>query len=100
MARPYSYPQPSLASKIRRSPRQNTLAAWRGIDLTEEERARLNNSKSAGQMIPGVLKGLGLDRKQADLEVLKVWNHLMDPLVVQHAKPVSLAKGTLFVSVD
>ena len=34
------------------------------------------------------------------LEILKVWNNLMDPMVAQHAKPVGIAKGTLFVAVD
>ena len=50
--------------------------------------------------MPGVLKRIGLERKQSDLEILKVWNNLMDPVIAQHAKPVGIAKGTLFVSVD
>jgi hypothetical protein len=91
---------PPLSARIRRTPRQKTLAAWRGIDLTEEERARANSVKTASDLMPAVLKGIRLERKLSDLEIVKVWNHLIDPVVVAHAKPAGLAKGTLFVNVD
>lgn len=99
MERPFSL-QPPLASKIKRSPQQRVLSAWRRVDLSHDEKARLNNAKTASALVPNVLKSLGLERKQADLEILKVWNNLLDPLVVEHAKPVGLVKGTLFVNVD
>jgi hypothetical protein len=92
--------QPPLSARIKSTPRQIALAEWRGIDLTEEERARAHHVKLIGDLVPGVLKGIGLERKQSQLEILKVWNNLMDPAVVAHAKPVGLAKGTLFVNVD
>jgi len=92
--------EPPLAWRIKSSPRQKILAQWRGIDLAHDEKAFSQSGKSAGDLMPGVLKGIGLERKQADLEILKVWNNLMDPLVVAHARPVGLAKGTLFVNVD
>ena len=91
---------PPLSARIKLTPRQSVLAEFRGIDLTQEEKARAQSAKQAGDLIPGVLKGIGLERKQAELEILKVWNHLMDPTVAQHAKPVGIAKGTLFVNVD
>jgi predicted nucleic acid-binding Zn ribbon protein len=91
---------PPLSARIRRTPRQKTLAAWRGIDLTEEERARANTVKTASDLMPAVLNGIRLERKLSDLEIVKVWNHLIDPVVVAHAKPAGLAKGTLFVNVD
>ena len=99
MQRPFHL-LPPLSAKIKLSPRETALAEWRRINLTEEERARTNHVKSIGSVVPGVLKGIGLERKQSELEILKVWNHLMDPTVVAHAKPVGLAKGTLFVNVD
>jgi predicted nucleic acid-binding Zn ribbon protein len=64
------------------------------------ERARTVTSKTAAQMIPKVLAEIGLDRRRADAEVLKVWNHLIDPSIVAHAQPTGLHKGTLFVTVD
>ena len=76
------------------------MAEWRRIDLSHDEIARTTHVKSMSAVVPGVLKGLGLQRKQSELEILKVWNNLMDPTVVAHAKPVGLAKGTLFVNVD
>jgi hypothetical protein len=95
-----AYLLPPLSAKIRLTPKQRALAEWRRIDLTEQERARTNHIKAIGDVVPGVLKGIGLERKQSQLEILKVWNNLMDPTVVAHAKPVGLAKGTLFVNVD
>jgi hypothetical protein len=91
---------PPLSARIRRTPRQRALAAWRGVDLTEEEKARANDAKPASELMPAVLKGIGLERKQSDVEIVKVWNHLIDPIVVAHARPVGLTKGTLFVNVD
>ena len=41
-----------------------------------------------------------LDRRQSDAEVVKVWNQLLDPLIVAHAQPTGLHKGTLFITVD
>jgi predicted nucleic acid-binding Zn ribbon protein len=41
-----------------------------------------------------------LDRRQSDAEVVKVWNSLLDPLIVAHAQPTGMRKGTLFISVD
>ena len=43
---------------------------------------------------------MGLERRRAEAEILKVWNHLIDPTITEHAQPCGLAKGTLFVQVD
>jgi predicted nucleic acid-binding Zn ribbon protein len=95
-----SYSMPPLAWRNKLTPKQAVLAEFRGIDLTHAEKALAKNVKPIGDLIPGVLKGMGLERKQSELEILKVWNNLMDPVVAQHAKPVGIAKGTLFVNVD
>jgi predicted nucleic acid-binding Zn ribbon protein len=50
--------------------------------------------------MPGVLSRLGLERKRAEAEVARVWNHLIDPTLTAHAQPTGLHKGTLFVTVD
>jgi hypothetical protein len=99
LQRPYR-DLPPLAALIKLSPRERTVAEWRRIDLSHEEKSRRDRTKVVGDVVPGVLKGLRLDRKQSELEILKVWNNSMDPLVVAHAKPVGLARGTLFVNVD
>ena len=48
-----------------------------------------------------VVQGTPPDRsRQAEAEVVKVWNSLIDPAVTAHAQPANLHKGTLFVNVD
>ena len=84
----------------RRSARQKVLAAWHGTDLSAAEIARANRVKSAGSVIPLVLKDMRIDTRQAEVEIVKVWNNLIDPTIVAHAQPVGLRKGTLFVTVD
>ena len=84
----------------KRSARQRVLAAWRGTDLSAQEVARANRTKSAGTLIPSLLKDLRIDTRQAEVEIVKVWNNLIDPTIVAHAQPVGLRKGTLFVTVD
>jgi predicted nucleic acid-binding Zn ribbon protein len=80
--------------------RQRVLALWRGIDLGHAEKARATTAQSIKTVIPSVLTGLGLERRRAETEILKVWNHLIDPVIVAHAQPTGLHRGTLFVSVD
>ena len=82
------------------SPRQRALAAWHGLDLAPLEKIRESPAQSAGAVLPKVLTDLRLDRRQAEAEILRVWNHLIDPTLTAHAQPVGLNKGTLFVTVD
>jgi hypothetical protein len=84
----------------KKNSRQRVLAQWRGIDLTPLEKARAFTTKTTGLVIPGVLKNLHIDNRQAEIEVVKVWNNAIDPTIVAHAQPVGLRKGTLFVNVD
>jgi hypothetical protein len=82
------------------SARQKILAQWRGWDWTAEEKARRPSAKSTSEIMPRVLKGLGLDRRLAETEILKVWKHQLDPNITDHAQPTGLRNGTLFVTVD
>ena len=84
----------------RTSKRQRVLAAWRGTDLSAAETAHTDRAKSAGTIMPRVLKDLRIDSRRAEAEVVKVWNDLLDPTTVAHAQPTGLHKGTLFVNVD
>jgi hypothetical protein len=97
------FPPPKFMPPLgppKRSPRQRVLAAWRGVDTSATEIARANRVKSAGSVMPGVLKDLRIDSRRSDAEIVKVWNSLIDPNIVVHAQPVGLRKGTLFVVVD
>jgi len=84
----------------KRSARQRVLAAWRGTDLRPAEIARADRTRSAASLVPNLLKDLRIDTRQAEVEIVKVWNNLIDPTIVAHAQPVGLRKGTLFVTVD
>jgi hypothetical protein len=84
----------------RKSSRQRILAQWRGVDTEPLERARSLRAVSAGAVLPRVLSDMGIDRRQGEAEIVKVWNQLLDPLIVAHAQPANLHKGTLFVTVD
>jgi predicted nucleic acid-binding Zn ribbon protein len=84
----------------RAGPRQRVLADWHGLDLAPLEKLRERPAQSAGAVLPKVLTDLRLDRRQAEAEILRVWNHLIDPTLTAHAQPVGLNKGTLFVTVD
>ena len=84
----------------KRSARQRVLAAWRGTDLSAAETARTVRVKSPGDLMPRVLADLRIDSRRAEAEIVKVWNHLLDPNIVTHAQPVGLRNGTLFVNVD
>jgi len=80
--------------------RQRILAQWRGVDLSPFEKAQAARVRKAGDVLPKVLTDLRMDRRRAEAEVLKVWSNLIDPVIVAHAQPTGLHKGTLFVSVD
>jgi hypothetical protein len=80
--------------------RDRALAEWRRWDWTATEKTRQTSARAAGEVMPGVLSGLRIDSRQSETEILKVWNHLLDPNIVAHARPTGIRKGTLFVTVD
>ncbi|HEY6227400.1 MAG TPA: DUF721 domain-containing protein, partial [Verrucomicrobiae bacterium] len=69
-------------------------------DLREAEGASKATAKKIADVVPAVVKQINLDKKQSDLEILKVWNNLLDPNITAHAQPANLVRGTLFVNVD
>jgi len=76
------------------------LAQWRGVDFAPLETARAVQARCVADVLPGVAKDLRLDQRQAEAEIIKVWNSLIDPNIVAHAQPVGIRNGTLFVNVD
>ena len=80
--------------------RQRVLAQWRGTDLAPIEIAQASRSRKVADLVPEVLKGFRVEQRRAEVEIVKVWNNLIDPTITAHAQPVGLNKGTLFVNVD
>jgi predicted nucleic acid-binding Zn ribbon protein len=76
------------------------LAQWRGIDLAPQEKSMANRAQAAAGLVPKVLSGLRIDHRRQEAELIKIWNHLLDPVITAHAQPTGLRRGTLFVSVD
>lgn len=97
--RRFRRPPPSLDPDPGRA-RREVLAEWRGVDLAPAEKAWANAARGAAQLVPEVLQGLRLEQRRAESEIVKVWNHLLDPNIAAHAQPVKLHQGTLFVAVD
>jgi predicted nucleic acid-binding Zn ribbon protein len=80
--------------------KERVLAQWRGIHTAPEEKSRARTGKTIAEVMPKVLSGLRMDRRRSEAEIVKVWNHLIDPQLTAHAQPVGIHKGTLFVTVD
>jgi predicted nucleic acid-binding Zn ribbon protein len=80
--------------------RQRALAQWRRWDWSAEEKTRQPSAQSAAQLMPRVLAGLGIDRRQSETEILRVWNNQLDPNITAHARPTGMRNGTLFVTID
>ncbi|HVV71846.1 MAG TPA: DUF721 domain-containing protein [Verrucomicrobiae bacterium] len=95
--RPFRRIRPLGPAKL--TSRERVLAQWRGVELSSLEKARLR-ARPASVVMPKVLTELRIDRRQSEAEVVKVWNHLLDPNITAHAQPTGLWKGTLFVTVD
>ena len=84
----------------RRTAKERVLAAWRGVDYEPLEKAQRVRSRALAAVLPKVLTDFKIEQRRADVEIVRVWNQLIDPAIVAHAQPVGLNKGTLFVNVD
>lgn len=80
--------------------RRRVLALWRGLDLNPLEKAASNTARPVSRVLANVLGELRIDRRRSEVEIAKVWNHLIDPTIVKHAQPTGYRNGTLFVTVD
>lgn len=80
--------------------RSQALTEWRRVDVRPLEKAWADKARKSGSVVAAVLGKLKLDRRQAETEIVKVWNRLLDPNIAAHAQPAGIKNGTLFVSVD
>jgi hypothetical protein len=85
----------------KKTARQRVLAEWRRMDLKPLEDVRERPARPVREILPKVLsESLRLDQRRGEAEIVRVWNSLIDPNLVAHARPTGLVRGTLFVSVD
>jgi len=80
--------------------RLQALAEWRGIDLSEEERARTKSEKAAADIVKNALEHIKFEERRKNAEILNVWRNAIDPVIVEHTEPATLKNGTLIVNVD
>ena len=96
---PPKYMPPPGSGKM--SARRRVLAQWRGVDLTPLETAQSRARPRRGGNRFKCFGGFANGSRRADIEIVKVWNSLIDPNITAHAQPAGLSKkGTLFVNVD
>lgn len=84
----------------RLSARDRVRSEWLGYNQVEVEKEAALRVKQVGNLIPGVMSSIRIDNRRVEVEIVKVWNQALDPLITAHAQPTGLRKGTLFVSVD
>jgi len=80
--------------------KQEALAQWRGIDLTEEERALEKTEKQVADVVKNVFEKIKFEERRSQAEVINVWKNALDPLIVAHTQPIALKNGVLIVYVD
>ena len=89
-----------FAERVAARSRDQTLTEWRRVDLRPAEKAQRRGDRPIADVLPNVLGRIRIDQRQAESQIIEVWKRTIDPTIVAHAHPVSLAKGTLFVAVD
>lgn len=91
---------PAAKARAAQQARVGVLAAWRGHHQVSAEVAAKRASRSIGDVLPQVLSSMRLEQKLAESQIQSVWSRVIDPTIAAHARPVGLARGTLFVTVD
>ncbi len=63
-------------------------------------RRRRSEFEALGDLVPKVLKDLGLDAPAGVLRIVDRWEEAVGPEIAAHCRPVSLRDGRLEASVD
>jgi len=100
MAANFQPARSGAGAKRQQRARRRVLAAWRRVDLTEAERARMVAGRPLAEVLPKVLASIRLDQRPSESQVVTVWKQVVDPQTAAHAQPVGLVRGTLIVAVD
>lgn len=96
-----SFSRPPLRLKRRNfSNKESILAQWRQEEPQSWEKQNIQGIKSIQDLVESVTDKFQLEKKRNDSEVFLVWKEVIEPRIAEHAKPVGLRNGTLFVVVD
>lgn len=59
-----------------------------------------NPAQPLEQLVPGVMKSLGLEQRLQQSQVFFLWEKIVGADIARHAQPVALKNGLLSVNVD
>ena len=76
--------------------RAKAIAEWRGL---AEKKTRPDKWQAPGDLLPKLMKELGLSERLHETEVFDAWKQIVGDFIAAHSAPVSLRAGVLFVRV-
>jgi predicted nucleic acid-binding Zn ribbon protein len=60
---------------------------------------RRSRTESVGELLPRLLDDLGLDDASLQVQVLRVWDQALGPLLAPHCRPEGLRRGEILALV-
>jgi predicted nucleic acid-binding Zn ribbon protein len=76
--------------------RAAVVAEWRGLS---ERKTRPDRWQSPAEVVPKLMKRLGLRERLHETEVIDVWSKIVGEFIAAHSAPVALREGVLYVRV-
>lgn len=80
--------------------KKQALRQWNRADTDEQEKLMAFRPNQASDLVSQALETMRFEDRSSETQILKAWNHLIDPTLTAHAQPIGIRKGTLFVKVD
>jgi len=84
---------------MRTAVRSQVLREWQPF-LGEDDRKPKRPALPTHQLVPQVMRGLGLEKRLQQSQVLLLWPSMVGAEIAGHAQPVGLRHGVLQVVVD
>jgi hypothetical protein len=77
--------------------RRRVLAEWRRLPVERDTSAHL---RTTAELVPTVLRGLGVEKRLNEERLGAAWSGLVGPFIAQHSHPLRLDRTTLVVAVS
>jgi predicted nucleic acid-binding Zn ribbon protein len=72
------------------------MSEWRGLP---EKIPPSDRWQTSADVIPGLMKRLGLRERLHEAEVVEAWSNIVGEFIAAHSMPVALREGILYVRV-
>ena len=76
--------------------RATVVTEWRGLP---EKKPSPDRWQTSAEVIPGLMKRLGLRERLHEAEVAEAWSTIVGEFIAAHSMPVALREGILYVRV-